>query len=120
MRTKTRAYIWNEWPDGKTEYKVEAMSGLTFKAMQEAGATNPKIKARVDHYLYRCAEEFYDLEKDPTERQNLINDPKRQGEIRRMKAMLLAEMKRTNDPLLANSTRERSNRRDHLPARPLR
>jgi N-sulfoglucosamine sulfohydrolase len=101
VRTKTRAYIWNEWPDGKTEYKVEGMSGLTFKTMQEAGAINPEIKARVDHYLYRCAEEFYDLKNDPTERQNLISDPKRQGEIQRMKKLLLAEMERTGDPLLS-------------------
>jgi N-sulfoglucosamine sulfohydrolase len=101
VRTKTRAYIWNEWPDGKTEYKVEGMSGLTFKTFQAAGATNSNIKARVDHYLYRCAEEFYDLEKDPTERKNLINDPKRQGEIQRMKKLLLAEMEHTGDPLLS-------------------
>lgn len=100
VRTRTRAYIWNEWPDGQTEYKVEGMSGLTFKALQEAGQTEPRIKARVDYYLYRRNEEFYDLEKDPTERRNLIGESSYAGEIKRMKAMLLAEMTRTEDPLL--------------------
>jgi len=100
VRTKTRAYIWNEWPDGQTEYKVEGMSGLTFKALQEAGQTDPRIKARVDYYLHRRNEEFYDLEKDPTERHNLIGESSYAGEIKRMKAMLFAEMNRTGDPLL--------------------
>lgn len=100
VRTKTRAYIWNAWPDGKTEYKVEGMSGLTFKTLQQAAAHDPKLRARVDHYLYRCTEEFYDLGKDPAERVNLIHDASYAGEIERMKAMLLAEMKRTGDPLL--------------------
>lgn len=101
VRTIKRAYIWNAWPDGKTEYKVEGMSGFTFKALQAAAAIDSRIKARVDHYLYRCAEEFYDLETDPAERHNLIDEAGRAGEIARMKAFLLAEMMRTEDPLLA-------------------
>ena len=100
IRTKTRAYIWNSWPDGKTQYKVEAMSGLSFKAMAEAAARDPKIKARVEQYLFRTPEEFYDTEKDPDERRNLIDDPDSQREIGQMKQLLLAEMKRSNDPLL--------------------
>jgi N-sulfoglucosamine sulfohydrolase len=105
VRTKSRAYIWNTWPDGRTQFKVEGMSGLTFRALQAAGDTDPRIKARVDHYLFRCAEEFYDLENDPAERRNLIGEPACAGEIRRLKAMLLAEMKRTKDPLLGQFER---------------
>jgi len=100
IRTKTRGYIWSGWPDGKTQFKVESMSGLTFRALQEAGEHDPRIKARVDHYLYRCPEEFYDLQKDPSERGNLISDPKYQPEIQQMKKLLLDEMERTGDPLV--------------------
>ena len=100
IRTKTRAYIWNSWPDGKTRFKVEAMSGLSFKAMAEAAARDPKIKARVEQYLFRTPEEFYDIEKDPDERQNLIDDHGSQPGIEQMKQLLLAEMQRSNDPLL--------------------
>src|SRR4029077_4742282 len=100
IRTKTAPYIWNSWPDGKTQFKVEAMSGLSFKAMAEAAARDPKIKERVEQYLFRTPEEFYDNEKDPDERRNLIDDPASRPEIERMKSLLLAEMKRSNDPLL--------------------
>src|SRR6185369_13916319 len=100
IRTKTRAYIWNAWPDGKTAYRVEAMSGLSWAAMARAAESDPKIKPRVQHFLYRCAEEFYDEEKDPDERNNLINDVRYQPEIREMKKLLLAHMEKTNDPLL--------------------
>ncbi len=100
IRTKTKAYIWNEWPNGTKRYKVEAMGGLSFKALAAAAEMNPKIKDRVQHYLFRTPEEFYDEEKDPNERKNLINDPECQRDIREFKKLLLAEMEKTNDPLL--------------------
>lgn len=100
LRTRSRAYIWNSWPDGKTEYRVEAMSGLSFKALAEAATRDPRIKSRVEQYLFRTPEEFYDITTDPDERVNLINDPKYAGEIAQMKSRVLAEMKRSGDPLL--------------------
>ena len=57
VRTKDRAYIWNAWPDGKTEYRVEAMNGLTFNALAAAGKSDPRIQKRVQHFLYRTVEE---------------------------------------------------------------
>jgi len=76
------------------------MAGLTFAALEKAAANDPKIKERVNHWLFRTAEEFYDEEKDPNERRNLINDPAYQKEIAAMKQQLLAQMERTSDPLL--------------------
>ena len=67
--------------------------------MVEAAEHDPQLKARVDRLIYRCTEEFYDEEKDPDERDNIINDPKYQSEIRQMKALLLAQMEKTDDPL---------------------
>ena len=99
MRTKERAYIWNAWSDGKMQYKAENMSGVTWPAMVKAAATNPEIKRRVDFYLYRVPEEFYDLTGDPCERKNLIADPARQVEIAAMRTELLALLQRTADPL---------------------
>ncbi len=54
VRTKSRAYIWNAWPDGKTEFKVEAMSGLSYKAMAAAGESDPRIRDRVRQYILRA------------------------------------------------------------------
>ena len=98
LRTKERAYIWNAWSDGQREYHTEGMSGLTWKAMLAAAATNAAIKARTDFYLHRVPEEFYDLTHDRFERVNLIGDPARQGEIEAMRKELLALMQRTGDP----------------------
>jgi N-sulfoglucosamine sulfohydrolase len=95
VRSTTRSYIWNSWPDGKTRFAVEAMIGLSFRAMEEAAAEDPRVRARVQQYLYRTRQEFYDLEQDPDERRNLIDDPKYQGEIRTLRDLLLSHMRRT-------------------------
>ncbi len=100
IRTKTKAYIWNEWPNGTTKYKVEAMGGLSFNALAVAAEKDPKIKERVQNYLFRTSEEFYDEEKDPSERRNLIKDPSAQKDIQAFKKLLLEHMEKTNDPLL--------------------
>lgn len=100
IRTKTRAYIWNSWPDGKTRYRVEAMGGLSFAAMEKWGEHDSKVKGRVDFFLYRGPEEFYDNQNDPTERHNLIDDPRYQKEIAEFKKKLLKHMEQTNDPLV--------------------
>jgi N-sulfoglucosamine sulfohydrolase len=101
VRTKTRAYIWNAWPDGKTKFRIGAMNTrLSWKAMLEVAERDLKLKSRVDHFIFRCREEFYDEEKDPDERCNLIHDPNYKAEIARMKALLLAHMEKTGDPLV--------------------
>jgi len=99
IRTKDRSYIWNAWADGQMEYHAENMAGLTWKAMVKAAPGNPEIKDRVDYYLHRVPEEFYDLTSDRVERKNLIADPAHQKEIASMRAELLALLQRTGDPL---------------------
>lgn len=99
LRTRDRAYIWNAWVDGKMQYRAENMNGLSWRAMVAGAETNPAIRARVQHYLYRAPEEFYDMTNDRYERHNLIADPARQTEIAAMKKELLALLQRTGDPL---------------------
>jgi hypothetical protein len=99
VRTKDRSYIWNAWSDGKTQYRAENMAGLTWRALVEAGAKSSEIQARVDFYLRRAPEEFYDMTGDRSERRNLIGDPARRAEIEALRADLLALMRRTGDPL---------------------
>jgi N-sulfoglucosamine sulfohydrolase len=109
VRTKPRAYIWNPWADGKTRFRIAAMSTRSsWKAMLEVAAHDPKIRDRVNHLIYRCPEEFYDEEKDPDERRNVIADPRYQSEITQLKALLLAHMEETRDPL-APQFRRRQN-----------
>lgn len=100
VQNKHFGYIFNPWSDGQRIFKNESQAGLTFKAMKEVAVQNNEIKKRVDFFLYRCVEEFYDFEKDPDALQNLINDPIYQGEIDRMRNDMKNWMIKTNDPVL--------------------
>ena len=100
VRNAAYSYIFNAWSDGKTEFRNEPMSGLTWKAMVAAGAKDPRIAARCEFYLHRVPEEFYDLRSDPCELTNLISDPKHRGEIDKLRREMLEMMTSTNDPLL--------------------
>jgi N-sulfoglucosamine sulfohydrolase len=77
--------------------RMDSTSGLTFKAMQEAGRSNPKIAARVKLFDHRVAEEFYDFKKDPGALNNLISDPGYRLEIEHMRCLLKEQMKKTKD-----------------------
>lgn len=106
VRTKTRAYIWNAWSNGKARFGIGAMHARSsWQAMVAAGDRNPALKSRVDHFVYRSPEEFYDDEKDPDERHNLIDHPGHQTEIARLKALLRAQMEKTDDPLVSQFRR---------------
>ncbi|HZI32565.1 MAG TPA: sulfatase, partial [Candidatus Binatia bacterium] len=45
---------------------------------------------------------FYDLEKDPDQRENAINDPAHRAEIKRLQDILMNYMVTTKDPQLEN------------------
>ena len=94
--------VFTPWSDGKLQLKVEAMTGLTFPALEKAAQTDPRIAARVRQYVYGIPLAFYDLERDPGQRVNLIHSPEHQEQIKAMKAYLLAYMERTSDPQLEN------------------
>lgn len=98
IRTRDRAYIWNAWSDGRKTYRTENMAGLTWKALLAAAEHDPAVRARTDFYRVRAPEEFYDLSADPCERVNLIASPAHQAEIEKLRAELLAMMRRTDDP----------------------
>jgi N-sulfoglucosamine sulfohydrolase len=100
VRTKNASYIFNAWSDGKKSFKNESMGGLTFNAMREAAKNDSAIASRVEWFLHRRPEEFYDLEADPHERASKFDDAARRDEIARLKDLLAKQMKATNDPLL--------------------
>jgi N-sulfoglucosamine sulfohydrolase len=107
VQNRRFGYIFNPWSDGKRVFRNESQSGLTFKAMQAAAPTDPKIARRVRLFQYRVLEEFYDFENDPDALHNLIGEAKYRKEIERMRSELLEWMKRTGDPAL-NALKERT------------
>lgn len=107
VRTKKHAYIWNAWSDGEMQYRAENMAGRTWKAMLEAGETNPEIRERCNFYLHRTPEEFYVVAEDEAERNNRIDDPEVASEVERLQGLLVEWMERQDDPLAAAFERRR-------------
>lgn len=100
VRTETRSFIFSAWAGGPRDFKVEAMSGLSFRAMADAAKDNSKIEARVNQLLKGTPLALYDLEKDPDERINVIADSTYRGDVEKLVSLLQAYMKRTSDPQL--------------------
>ena len=95
IRTKDRSLMFHAWAGGPDKFRVEAMSGLSFDAMN--ASTDVKIQARVKQLVDGEPLMLFDTASDPTERKNLINDPKYSNDVAELSKKLLAHMKRTDD-----------------------
>jgi N-sulfoglucosamine sulfohydrolase len=102
IQSKRYGFIWNGWSDGKTTFRNESMSGLTWRALANAAVQDPELAKRAKHYLYRTPMEFYDYEKDPDALHNLIDDSCHQEMITTHLEKLQQLMKQTCDPQLPN------------------
>src|ERR1051325_6514562 len=102
IRTKDWALMFHAWPDGSTKFKVEAMHGLTFNALQAAGKTDERIPGRVKHLRVGEPLMFFNELTDPAERNNSIADVNYASEVKRLAALLLAHMEKTDDPQTVN------------------
>lgn len=111
VATKKYLYIYNAWSDGQRIYRNNN-EGLTYKAIQEAAATDSFARSRVQTWEIREPEELYDLEKDPDCLHNLVAaNGAASGSfvgkgtasvLTQYRADLLRWMTRTHDPLLDN------------------
>jgi N-sulfoglucosamine sulfohydrolase len=98
VRSRDFSYMFHAWPNGTQQFRVEAMSGLSYQAMAKAAESDARIKSRVQQLVVGTAEQFFDLRADPDERVNLMADSKHKAEINRLRGLLLAHMEKTNDP----------------------
>ncbi len=96
VRTKDRALMFHAWVGGPDKFRVEAMSGLSFAAMN--ASTDPVVRARVKQLVEGEPLMLFDTAADPTERKNLVRDPKYANDVAELSKKLLAHMKRTEDP----------------------
>jgi N-sulfoglucosamine sulfohydrolase len=100
LQTKRFGYLYNAWSDGTTRYQAEPMSGLTFRAMQQAAKDQKPVAARVEMLLHRVPEELYDFTVDPNGLHNLVSDAQYREQAAQMRKEMLLWMERTSDPLL--------------------
>ena len=61
--------------------------------------TDPATAKLLQQYDYRVVEEFFDIEKDPDNLNNLIDNPEYQDEIAAHRAKLGQFMEKTKDPV---------------------
>lgn len=80
----------------------------SFPAIREAAQSNPLVAERWRMMSYRPLEEFYDLDADPDQIHNHINDPARSERVERLRALLRAELQR-NQPEMATAFEYRDN-----------
>lgn len=100
VQTARYGYIYNAWSDGKTAFRNESQSGLTWAAMEAAGKEDEEVAARVRTFSFRTPEELYDFEIDPDAQDNLIDRPEHADRVDCFRRDLLDWMRRTEDPLL--------------------
>lgn len=96
VRTKDRALMFHAWADGQARFRVEALSGLSFAAMN--ASSDPTIQARVKQLTIGEPLMLFDLSNDPAERKNLIRDANYAGDVKELIQRLLDHMQRTDDP----------------------
>jgi len=108
IETRRYGYIFNPWANGKLRFRTATQGTRTYKLMQSLAETDEAIAARLHQFDYRCVEEFYDYESDPDALNNLIDDPKCQDEISRLRSELEQWMIETGDPCL-EALRNRDN-----------
>lgn len=111
VRTKDRALMFHAWVGGSDKFRVEAMSGLSFAAMN--ASTDAKIQKRVKQLVEGEPLMLFDIAADPTERKNLVSDPKYANDVVVLSEKLLAHMRRTDDTQTREFEAAITEKRDH-------
>ena len=92
VRTLRYKYIKNILPDcyhtNHSDLLRKDGAGAYWDSWDEAAKTDKRAADIIAKYYQRPAEEFYDLENDPDEQNNLINHPNYQTEIKELKLKL--------------------------------
>lgn len=99
-------YIYNHFYNDETRNSTTAIpyeNGTILKAMKEVAASGDlDMSERLDFYLHRSQEEFYDTVSDPGSENNLIHEETIQQKVRALRQKLLKWMIETNDPVAAD------------------
>lgn len=93
-------YIFNPWADGHTIFRNCSWAGMTFQAMEKVSLSDEKVKSRLDFFKYRIGEEFYNIQNDPDDLNNLIVDAEYEQLIQKYRSMMEDWMEKYASPAL--------------------
>lgn len=99
VQNRKFGYIYNKWSDGEMRFAPIAVPEI-IDELKEAGKSDVSIRNRLETFLYRVPEEFYNFDEDPNALNNLINNPEYSSEIEQMRNQLKKWMAQKEDPLL--------------------
>jgi N-sulfoglucosamine sulfohydrolase len=99
VQSKQFNYIFNPWAAGGRKFQAAGQGTLTYQEMIAKAEMDPRTSKLLKQYDYRVVEEFFDIEIDPDNLNNLIDDPKFQDEIANHRAILDQWMEKTKDPI---------------------
>lgn len=101
VRSNKYKYILNLLPQAYHTNHSDILrkdgAGAYWHSWDEKATGDPEAKELISKYYIRPAEEFYDLEKDPFEQVNLVNNPGLTKEVQEMRAALEEWMKQQGD-----------------------
>lgn len=101
VRNSRFKYIRNLRPDtyhsNHSDILRKPQAGAYWNSWDEAAQTDAKAAAIIQKYYVRPAEEFYDIQNDPNEQNNLIDCKDYQKQISRMRRLLTEWMKEQGD-----------------------
>jgi len=101
VRDSRFKYIRNLRPDtyhsNHSDILRKPQAGAYWDSWDEAAKTDPKAAAIIQKYYVRPAEEFYDLQNDPNEQNNLIDCRDYQKQISQMRKLLAYWMTEQGD-----------------------
>ena len=100
VQTQRYLYLFNPWSNGTRVFATATTGTATFRRLATLAKTDSKLAARLDLYKHRVPEELYDVVKDPDCLHNLIDSPKHQAELKKLRATLDAWMVKSKDPTL--------------------
>ncbi|OUW15847.1 MAG: hypothetical protein CBD18_08060 [Opitutales bacterium TMED158] len=96
-------YIRNVFPElnftVQTDHNPKAQSHNLWQSWVERSATDPQVAQKVRSYHQRPAEELYDLQADPHEQRNLVEDPERVQTLRKLRAITDNWIRQSGDTL---------------------
>jgi uncharacterized sulfatase len=95
VRSENYRYLVNLTPEAA--FQCVATSDEPFNSWQRKGKTDEQAAELVHKYLFRPAEELYDLQKDPYELNNVANDPNYQEIKESLKTRLYSWMEQQGD-----------------------
>lgn len=101
VQTKRFNYIFNPWAVEGRKFQGAAQGTLNYREMVGLAKTDPTWAGHLHQFDFRSVEEFFDIENDPDNLNNLIDDPKWQEEIAAHRAILGQWMEKTKDPVYA-------------------